>query len=223
VFKILLQLSLFILPWPLRRRLLNALFGFKIAPSARVGLSLVICRNVELGEGAKIGHLSIVKGLTTLRLGRFAHLGNLNWVTGFPERSSSQHFANCPYRKPELVICDHASITHRHLIDCTDSVLIGAFSTLAGWGSQIFTHAIDFEECRQTSAPVRIGEYCFVGTRAVLLKGVNLPTRSVLAAGSVLATPMNQAGMIYCGVPALAVKPVNGSGKYFTRSIGFVR
>src|SRR4029079_13492242 len=97
-----------------------------------------------------------------------------------------QHFCHQPDRKPELVLEEHAAITHRHLIDCTHSVVIGRFSTFAGFQSQILSHSIDLTACRQSSAPVRIGAYCFVGTNCVILGGSELPDYSVLGAKSLL-------------------------------------
>jgi hypothetical protein len=64
-------------------------------------------------------------------LGEGASLGNLNRVAGF-EPESERHFASDIDRYPSLFIEGHAAVTHRHLIDCTDRVTIGAFSTVAG-------------------------------------------------------------------------------------------
>lgn len=216
-----LQIVLFPLPWPLRRRLLNWLFGFRIHPEAKVGLSLLLVDRLSLDRQSKIGHLTIIKGLQSVVLDERASLGNLNWVTAV-SIASKRHFTADVGRATQLHIEQHAAITHRHLIDCTNSVTIGAFSTFAGWGSQILTHAIDLQAGRQSSAPVRVGRYCFVGTRAVILKGAVLPDRSVLAAGSVLGKAMTEEDTIYNGVPAAPVRRIDPEGKYFTREVGFV-
>ena len=82
-----------------------------------------------------------------------AHLGNLNWVTGLPT-GGGRYFLHQPERRPELRMGRHASVTNRHLIDCTGTVTIGAFATLAGFQSQILTHSIDLAAGRQASEPV---------------------------------------------------------------------
>jgi len=214
------QLILFSAPWSIRRRVLGYLFKMDLHPTARIGFSFIDADRVTMGEGARIGHLTIVKGLSLLSLGDHARLGNGNWVTGW--RASSQHFRVESDRASVLSIGRHSAVTNRHLVDCTDSVLIGEFSTIAGWGSQILTHAIDLVACRQSCAPVQIGDYCFVGTKSVILKGSVFPDKSVLAPGSVLAGETKAAGWLYGGVPARPIKAIGEDQGYFVRSVGFV-
>ncbi|GAA0199152.1 hypothetical protein QOZ96_001238 [Brevundimonas nasdae] len=177
---------------------------------------------VDMEPGARIGSLTYVKGLGELLIEENGRLGNLNWVTGLP-KSSTAFFKEQPDRRPALVIRSNAAITHRHLIDCTDLVEIGAYATFAGWGSQILTHAIDFAANRQSALPVRIGAYAFVGTRCVFLKGAYLPERSILAAGSVLSTHETQTDSLYSGVRATWIKRLDTGLAYFQRHLGFVQ
>lgn len=218
---LLLQLLLLLLPWGLRRSLLRRILGFNFAPGARIGKSLVLARRITLGENASIGHLTIVKGLFSLEMGSHARLGNLNWITG--QDGVQGHFIEEKDRISLLKIGDHAAITHRHLIDCTNRVEIGRFSTFAGWRSQILTHAIDIRSARQRSEPVEIGEYCFVGTSCILLKGARLPSRSVLGAGSVLGKGITEELCLYSGNPARLVRKMEAGDEYFIRTYGFVQ
>jgi hypothetical protein len=174
-----------------------------------------------MARGARIGHLTVAKGLRRLEIHEGGILANLNWVTGFPAGGRG-HFAADAERDPSLIIKRHAAVTNRHLIDCTDRVTIGEFTTVAGWRSQIVTHAIDLRASTQSAAPVTIGRYCFLGTGVILLKGANLPDYCVLAAGSVLAKPMSAMSTLYSGVPAVAVSTLDTGGGYFTRAVGFV-
>jgi len=173
-----------------------------------------------MGPRARIGHLTRIKGLQELSIGEAASLGHLNWITAFP-LGHQRHFTD-PNRDPSLLIERHAAITHRHLIDCTDKVVVGEFSTVAGWRSQILTHAIDVAESRQASAPISIGRYCFVGTGVIILKGATLPDYSILGAGSALAGTMRDNFTLYSGVPAGAVRPLDQNSKYFLRAEGYV-
>lgn len=220
-FSLLAKLFIVLLPWPLRRHVLTACFGYKIHPSCRIGLSWVFPKELLMEEKARVGHLTVVKGLQLLHLGPYASLGNLNWITGFPKdlQSSFQHMTD---RKPVLLLERHSAVTHRHLIDCTDQVTIGEFSTLAGFHSQILTHAIDLEASRQSSSPVSIGRYCFIGTKCLLLDGASLPDCSVLAAGSVLNKAYAETNQLYAGVPAKPVKTLPSEYGYFSRTTGFV-
>jgi acetyltransferase-like isoleucine patch superfamily enzyme len=216
-------LGLFIapLPWFLKRMLLQALWGYRLHPTARIGLALVFPVELVMEAGSSIGHLTVCKGLKRLHLGEHSSIGRGNWITGFP-LGPHRHFAHQPDRVPELVLGAHSAITNRHLIDCTNSVRIGAFTTFAGFASQILTHSIDLAESRQSSAPVLIGDHCFIGTNCVLLGGSRLPDRSVLGAKSLLNKAHDQPLTLYAGVPAKPVKPLSPDLKYFHRPEGFV-
>jgi acetyltransferase-like isoleucine patch superfamily enzyme len=210
-----------ILPWPLRRVALVALFGYKIHPTARIGLSIIWSERLEMDAGARIGHLTMCKGLALLKMGEKSSIGNLNWISGFP--SSDRTFFSAEFgRRPELILGAQAAVTNRHFLDCTNSVQIGRFTTFAGIRSQILTHGIDFCQSQQSSKPVTIGEYCFIGTGSVLLAGCVLPDYSVLGASSLLNKQFVDPYFLYAGNPAKPVKPLPKEMGYFTRSTGFV-
>ncbi len=209
------------LPWPVRRLVLRRLCGYKIAAGARIGLSLVAVDELEMEAGSFIGHLNVIKGVTRVKLGESSKIGSLNWVSGIGERND-KHFSDEPGRRSQLVMGRYASITGRHSLDCSNSVEIGEFTTIAGAGTQILTHAIDVVEGRQRSAPVRVGPYCFVGTACVLLKGSALPDHAVLGALSMLRKAETEPYKIYSGVPAVAVAPLPETAAYFTRTTGYV-
>ncbi|MGB9187108.1 MAG: hypothetical protein WCB34_03830 [Methylovirgula sp.] len=219
--RIVIQLAAMPLPWALRRCVLNKLLGFEITSSAWIGYSILNVKKLKMSEGSRIGHLTYAKGLTELRLESFAILGNLNWITGFPNDDARAFSADVD-RHPALLIGTHSAITSRHLIDCTNEVSIGAYTTVAGWRTQIVTHGIDLTLSRQTSKPVVIGSYCFVGTGSILLKGSRLPDRSVLSAGSVLLAQENEEYALYSGVPARKVRDLAPDSAYFTRQEGIV-
>jgi acetyltransferase-like isoleucine patch superfamily enzyme len=219
--KKLLGILIAVLPWALKRRLLQSLWGFKLHPTARIGLALVFPEELVMEAGSSIGHLTVCKGLKRLHLGEHSIIGRGNWITGFPAGGTG-FFQHQPDRVPELILGPHSAITNRHLIDCTNSVRIGAFTTFAGFASQILTHSIDLAESRQSSAPVVIGDYCFVGTNSVILGGSKLPDYSVLGAKSLLNKAHEQTHQLYAGVPAKPVKALPPDWKYFQRREGFV-
>jgi acetyltransferase-like isoleucine patch superfamily enzyme len=175
-----------------------------------------------MGDHTSIGHLTVCKGLRKLHMGAHSSIGRGNWITGFPVQNKT-FFAHQKDRVPELILGSQSAITHRHIIDCTNAVHIGEFTTLAGYRSQILTHSIDLMDCRQSSAPVRIGDYCFIGTDCVLLGGSALPSYSALGAKSLLNKAHAQTHSLYAGVPAQPVKSLEPEMKYFQREVGFVR
>lgn len=210
-----------IFPWPIRRRVMNALFGYSIHPTAVVGRSLILCRHLVMGPASRIGGGNFINAIDSVVLEEAAKIGSFNWISGLGG-ASNKHFSDEVGRESALFIGRHASLTARHFVDCCNKVSIGAFSIVAGAQSQILTHAVDIREGRQRSAPVVIGEYCFVGTGSVILKGARLPNYSVLAAGSTLHRPFDAERTIYSGVPATAVKELDENCKFFLRETGFV-
>jgi acetyltransferase-like isoleucine patch superfamily enzyme len=210
------------LPPAARRSFLQAQFGYQIHPSCRLGLCWIAPTRLIMEEGSEIGHFTVCKNIDLLHLKAHATIGRGNWITGVPIGTSSPHFAEEKDRRPELVVGEHAAITHRHLIDCTNSVVIGRFTTVAGFQSQILTHSIDLQRNRQTSAPVRIGEYCFIGTNSVLLPGAGLPDYCVLGAKSLLNRTFTETHQLYGGIPAQPIKSLPPDYAYFQRTKGFV-
>jgi acetyltransferase-like isoleucine patch superfamily enzyme len=173
-------------------------------------------------SGARIGHFNVAIHLHRMILEDCALIGRANWITGFPKESNA-HFSHRRARNPVLVIGRHSAITKGHHVDCTDRIEIGEFTTIAGYNSQFLSHSIDLLENRQDCHPIRIGNYCFVGTNVVVLGGSNLPDHSVLAAKAVLQKDFSEEWFIYGGVPAKALAPISRQARYFSRNNGFVQ
>jgi carbonic anhydrase/acetyltransferase-like protein (isoleucine patch superfamily) len=218
--KKLLQLGVVFLPWVLKRWVLRRFWGYEFADGARIGLSYIFPDRLVMGEGASIGHLNVAIHLGRLECGAHSIIKRANWITG--HAPDGAHFSHRTERDPALVLGAHAAITKSHIIDCTDRVEIGAFTTIAGYHSQLITHGINVVEGRQDCKPIRIGAYCLVGTRVTVLGGAVLPDRSVLGAGSVLNKAHSEECAVYAGQPAVQVKRIDPEAAYFNRTEGFV-
>ena len=221
MFRIFFSVLFTCLPWLLRRWLLNTFFGYKIHRTARMGFCLAVPRHLIMEEHSYIGHLTACVHLDLVHLKAHAFIGRGNWITGYPT-GGTEFFAHMPGRHSELILCEHAAITHRHLIDCTERVTLGRYTTFAGFRSQILAHTIDVVEGRQSAQPVSIGDYCFIGTDCVLLGGGVLPDYCVLAAKSLLNKAYAEQYMLYGGVPARPLRPLPKDAHYFTRTSGYV-
>lgn len=219
--KTLLSLIVVPLPWRLKRALLARFWGYRLHPSARIGLSWFFPEKLEMAEGARVGHLNVAIHLERIVLGAHATIGRGNWITGFP-KGHPRHFAHQTDRDPSLILGEHSAITKNHHIDCTSGVRIGAFVTIAGYQSQFLTHSIDLDEGRQDSAPIEIGDYAFVGTNVVVLGGASLPARSVLGAKALLNKKWTEEYRLYAGVPAQPVAELRRDARYFSRTRGRV-
>jgi len=215
------QLLVMVLPWPLKRPLLQACFGYRLHPQAWIGVAWIFPRHLEMGRSARIDHLNVAVHLDRMVLGELATLGRGNWITGYPKHDS-RHFTQRQDRDPSLLMGPHSAVTKQHHLDCTDRLEIGAFATVAGYASQFLTHSIDVDSCRQDCAPIRIGSHCLVGTNVVVLGGSVLPDRSVLGAKALLNKAWQEPCTLYAGVPARPVKTWSPPAAYFCRATGFV-
>lgn len=90
---------------------------------------------------------------------------------------------------------------------CAQEITIGRDCTFS-WDVQVLDndfHAITVDGVEQPSAaPVRIGDRVWVGTRAVVLKGVTVGDGAVVAAGAVVTRDVPP-GAVVAGVPAKVV------------------
>lgn len=211
-----------LLPWPLKRLLLQGLFGYSLAPNARIGLAWVYPGRLIMAAGSRIDHFTVAVNLDVLQLGDHATIGRSNWITGFTTGSRSRHFAHQPHRRAELLLGAHAAITKHHHIDATNLITIGPFTIIAGYRSQLLSHSIDLQHNRQHSEPITIGAHCFVGTSCVILGGSELPDHSVLGALSLLNKAHDETWGLYAGQPARRLKAIDPNAAYFSRSHGYV-
>ena len=218
--KKILSLLVVLLPWSLKRRVLQRYWGYELAPDARIGLSYIFPGQLRMAAGATIGHFNVAVHLGRIECGEQSSIGRSNWITG--HAPDGLHFTHRAARDPSLLLGAHAAVTKSHIIDCTDRVEIGAFTTVAGYYSQIITHGIDIVAGRQDCKPIRIGAYCLVGTRVTVLGGAVLPDRCVLGAASVLNKAHTEQEVLYAGQPAVRIKALLADAAYFTRERGFI-
>lgn len=220
--RILLNIFLLAFPWPIRRPVMNLLFSYDIRKGARIGMSIVLCDRLIMEEGSFISHLTFINNIDLCHMRSYAKIGRNNWITGLNSKSNI-NFTYTKGRKCELIVGESSRITPKHFIDCSGGVYIGKFTTVAGLGTQILSHSIDIDVSRQSTGPVTIGKYCFVGTACIFLKNSSLPDYSVLGAGSVLNKAYSEDLCLYGGVPARKIKKFNyEENLYFKRTEGSV-
>ena len=90
---------------------------------------------------------------------------------------------------------------------CAQGITIGQFCTFS-WDVQLLDndfHAITVDGVEQPSAaPITIGDRVWVGTRAIVLKGVTIGDGAVVAAGAVVTKDV-PAGAVVGGMPAKVI------------------
>ena len=220
--KTLLKIVTLLMPWFLRRRMLNQFFGFEIHPTAHIGFSWIYPKKLKMGPGSKIDLFNVAIHLDHIEMEDGAFIGRNNWITGFESGTGSKHFNHQPNRVSRLFMGQQSSVTKHHHIDCTNSIEIGRFATVAGYGTQLLTHSIDVYENRQDSKPIIIGNYAFIGTSSVILGGAVIPDFCLLSAKSLLNKAFTERWKIYGGVPAKLLCEIPKDAGYFSRESGFV-
>lgn len=214
---IIIKAFIVLLPWKIRRYILNRYLLYDIAPSARIGLSYVYPDFLRMGANARIGHLNVAVNLHAIIMNDDASISRQNWITGYPLKGN-KFFQKFKDRQPMLIMGKDSAITKSHLIDCTDKVEIGDYTSVGGYGTQILSHSTSLKDNDQACAPIIIGHHCFVGTRSIILPGSILPDQSVLGAGAVLNKKLDEPMSLYAGVPAKFIKKNNPEFKFFSRT-----
>jgi maltose O-acetyltransferase len=99
----------------------------------------------------------------------------------------------------DTIIGDHA------FLDGRDELKIGNHVDIASevliYNSQ---HDIDSEDFHATLSPVEIGDYVFIGPRAIILPGVKINKGAVVAAGAVVTKDIPEFS-IFGGIPAVKI------------------
>ena len=112
-----------------------------------------------------------------------------------------------------LRIGAHTIIGDRTHINCQTSISIGAFCAIS-WDIEILDadmHTIVAEDGQAlpNRAPVVIEDRVWIGTRALILKGVTIGHDSIVAAGAVVASSIPPHS-ICAGNPAKVIRQVQG-------------
>jgi len=206
-----------ILPGWAKRPLYRLLFGYRIHSGARIGLVILEAGEVDIEDGARVGHLNLILGVGRLEVRRGGRIGSLNILRG-GERISLGPFSTVMRLNVLNAIPDHdcttqpvsvldvgagAVIVSGQRIDFTDRVTIGRNVVIGGRNSSLWTHD------RQETAPIVIGDFCYLGSEVRLAPGAQLADECVLALGAVLTGPVNEPRSLVAGVPARVVRPLN--------------
>lgn len=216
-FTFIVRIIIIFFPWKIKRLILNAFYGYELAPKAYIGLSYIYPNKLIMGPGAEIGHFNVAIHLDLIKMARNTIISQRNWITGFPATNKNE-FQDCPNRKAYLLMEEGSAISKKHHIDCTDIVSIGRYTSIGGYGTQVLTHSTSLKLNKQMCAPITIGHNCFIGTRSILLTGSILPDCSVLGAGAVLQKAYTEGYCLYGGVPAKFIKKLDDSYSFLTRN-----
>lgn len=121
-------------------------------------------------------------------------------------RGSTVHMGARFYDARNIVIGKDSIIGEQAILDGRDSLIIGdhvAFAT----GVMIYNaqHAVDDENFKAITKPVKIEDYVFIGPRSIILPGVTVKKGAIVAAGAVVSKDVAEYTVV-AGVPAAPIR-----------------
>lgn len=109
------------------------------------------------------------------------------------------------YNPSKISIGKDSIIGEYAVLDGRDKLIIGDHVDIASevmiYNSQ---HDIENENFKAVCEPVTIGDYVFIGPRAIILPGINIGKGAVVAAGAVVTKNVNDFNIVG-GVPAKVI------------------
>lgn len=190
--------------------LLLKLLGHNVSWKSKIGFSIIIVEKLILHENSRIGHFNFIN-IQTVNFSSGAYIGHLNIIKGpfclkFAKRGSvgnsniiSRAKIGITYNKAVLTIGELSKITARHSIDLTRSITIGDYSTIAGAGSQVWTHGY----IHASSGPgriridgeIKINNNVYIGSQCILNAGVTINSAITVGSNSTISKDLKESGM----------------------------
>jgi acetyltransferase-like isoleucine patch superfamily enzyme len=178
-------------PPPLKPLLLRRLLGARVGRDVRLGWGCaVLARRIRLGDGCRIGPLTVIRLDGELHLGRAAEVSALNLV----------------YGAGSLILGDDSYIGPQSLINADRDVRLGCTSAL-GPRSVVFTHSSYLPYDRgywAQLAGVTLGDRVWCAAGVFLQPGVEIGNDSFVNARSVVSGKI-PAGALVRGNPAQVI------------------
>lgn len=161
------------------------------------------------GTGASVAFPRIVRGRQHIRIGRNSHIGSHGWIECFTRYADDRFH-------PEIVIGDDVQIGRYLTLTAISSITIGN-GCLFSEHVYISDHAHEvfgMDNTPLVSRPlipkgkVEIGDFCFLGFRAIIMPGVTLGPRCIVGAGSVVTKSFPERSIV-AGAPARLIRKLN--------------
>lgn len=201
----------FFLPVRVSFWLLN-LLGHKIHSKAKIGFSIIwLDGTLTLHKHSKIGNFNIIR-TNDITIHTAGYIGNYNKLVGpfkiiLLEKGAIGNGNKC-YRPPLgsvaygdsiLELGFLSKITANHRVDCTRSVQIGNYTTVAGHDSQLWTHAYYHDQTGpgrfRVDGDIKIGNNVYIGSRCIINGGISIADNVVVGANACISKSLLKAGL----------------------------
>ena len=114
----------------------------------------------------------------------------------------------------KLTIDENVSINPGIVLQCYGGLKIGNNVTISD-GAKVFTRSLDINKYLTNSTKekrdhidqsVEIGDGVWIAANVIVLPGVRIASRSIIAAGAVVSQDLNEEGCLYGGIPAKMIR-----------------
>lgn len=158
--------------------------------------------------------------------------GFLIWIVGFTPshyfrrffyrlagmkigKGSTIHMAASVYNSRGITIGKDSIIGEWAVLDGRDRLIIGDHVDIAT-GVMIYNsqHDVNEADFRAVCAPVEIGDYAFIGPRAIILPGIKIGKGAVVGAGAVVTKDVSDFKIVG-GVPAREIGERKNKGPQY--------
>jgi acetyltransferase-like isoleucine patch superfamily enzyme len=207
--KLLTTLVILSTPNFLKVRLLD-LLGHHVSTKSKIGLCFIRAESIYLAAGACIGHFNLID-CRRLVLLEGAYIESLNlirgpisvWMAsraGIGKRNNIKRSAKpVTYGPAVLRLGVLTKITLGHLLDCTRSIRFGNFTTVAGVGSQFWTHGYFHASLGpdrfRVDGDIVVGNNVSIGSACVFSAGVQVADAIQVGSHSSVAKSLDKPGI----------------------------
>ena len=112
-----------------------------------------------------------------------------------------RNFENFHVSSGKLVLNDGVFINNSCSFNCMERIEIGA-GTMMGEGVRFYDHdhiytAEKIEKWQWTTAPIRVGRDCWIGSNVTILKGVTIGDNTIIGAGCLIRNDIPSNSVVY--------------------------
>lgn len=202
-------LGLLLPPTTIKNLLLRQL-GWKVGKGCKIGFSWISCNNVLLHDFTEVGHGNYIN-CHTLVLRDHSYIRHFNHLKGDIWVFLLNHAAignlnkiirakrGVTWGRSVLRLGIYSKITSKHVVDCTRSVRLGDYSTVAGLASQIWTHgylhAPSGLDRFRIDGSVNIGNNVYIGSACVINAAVKINNGITVGACSCISKSLLEPGL----------------------------
>ena len=112
-----------------------------------------------------------------------------------------RNFENFHVSSGKLILHDGVFINNSCSFNCMERIEIGA-GTMMGEGVRFYDHdhvytAEKIEKWQWTTAPIRVGRDCWIGSNVTILKGVTIGDNTIIGAGCLIRNDVPSNSVVY--------------------------